>query len=361
VSNLRLLLIQTTKLTYTAGFNGGPGCSSLSGLLTENGPFTWEAGTLAPVQNPYTWVNLTNMMWVEQPIGVGFTQGTPDITNEVELGEQFVGFYKQFVETFGVQGWDLYLTGESYGGYYVPYIADAFITADDPDMPLKGININDPIIADDTTQQEVVIAPYLEYWNNLLYLNQSFLDRIWERNDECGYTQHMEKYFKFPPPQGPIPTLPEQTYANNYSCDQFSSAYAAILEINPCFNIYHITETCPHPYSVLGEINTGDYVPPGAQVYFNRTDVQKAINAPPTDWNQCVDGVFRNPATNKTVSDQSLGPAQNGVLQRVIEYTNNTLIGSGNLDMLLNTNGTLLALQNVTVSLTTVGHHHRTD
>ena len=48
-------------------FNGGPGCSSLSGLLTENGPFTWEAGTLAPVQNPYTWVNLTNMVWVEQP------------------------------------------------------------------------------------------------------------------------------------------------------------------------------------------------------------------------------------------------------------------------------------------------------
>lgn len=40
----------------TVWFNGGPGCSSLSGLLTENGPFTWEAGTLDPVQNPYTWV-----------------------------------------------------------------------------------------------------------------------------------------------------------------------------------------------------------------------------------------------------------------------------------------------------------------
>lgn len=56
-------------------FNGGPGCSSLSGLLTENGPFTWEDGTDAPVQNPYSWSNLTNYIWVEQPVGVGFTQG----------------------------------------------------------------------------------------------------------------------------------------------------------------------------------------------------------------------------------------------------------------------------------------------
>lgn len=332
-------------------FNGGPGCSSLSGLLTENGPFTWEAGTLAPVQNPYTWVNLTNMIWVEQPIGVGFTQGTPNITDEVELGMQFVGFYKQFVETFGVQGWDLYLTGESYAGYYVPYIADAFITADDPDMPLKGININDPIIGDDTTQQEVVIAPYLEYWNNMLFLNQSFLDRFWERNDECGYTEHLNKYLTFPPPQEPFPLLPAVDSSNNYTCDQFESAYEAILEVNPCFNIYHITETCPHPYSVLGEVNEGDYTPPGAQIYFNRSDVQAALHVPPTDWAQCKNGVFHDDATNKTVSDGSLGPAQNGVLQRVIEYTNNTLIGSGNLDMLLNTNGTLLAIQNMTVSI----------
>lgn len=75
--------------------------------------------------------------------------------------------------------------------------------------------------------------------------------------------------------------------------------------------------------------------------------MKAAIHAPlDADWEQCKDGVFRN-ATNVT-SDGSLGPAQDGVLARVIEYTNNTIIGSGDLDMLLNTNGTLLALQNVT-------------
>ena len=73
-------------------------------MLTENGPFTWEAGTLAPVLNPYTWVNLTNMLWVEQPVGVGYTQGVPNIVDEVGLGKEFVGFYQQFVKAFGIQG-----------------------------------------------------------------------------------------------------------------------------------------------------------------------------------------------------------------------------------------------------------------
>jgi carboxypeptidase D len=98
-------------------------------------------------------------------------------------------------------------------------------------------------------------------------------------------------------------------------------------------------------------VNTGDYSPPGLEVYFNRSDVQAAINAPPTNWMQCTDvNVFADsPTRNSSGSgDQSLGPAQDGVLQRVIEYTNNTIIGSGNLDFLLNTNGTLLAIQNVT-------------
>ncbi len=136
-------------------FNGGPGCSSLSGLLLENGPFTYQPGTFAPTQNPYTWVNLTNMLWVEQPVGVGYTQGTSDIVDEVGLAKEFMGFYKQWATDFQAQGKKVYITGESYGGYYSPYVADAFINADDDEFfNLAGMAINDPIIGDGDLQQE---------------------------------------------------------------------------------------------------------------------------------------------------------------------------------------------------------------
>jgi carboxypeptidase C (cathepsin A) len=45
----------------TIWLNGGPGCSSMDGFLQENGPFTWQPGTLAPVRNQYSWVNATNV------------------------------------------------------------------------------------------------------------------------------------------------------------------------------------------------------------------------------------------------------------------------------------------------------------
>lgn len=147
------------KDEITIWFNGGPGCSSLSGLLTENGPFLWQEGTIAPTPNSYSWTNLTNMVWVEQPVGVGYSQGTPDIYNEVQLGEQFVGFWKNFIKTFGMEGYKMYITGESYGGYYVPYVADAFIKQNDCEyFNLSGVAINDPIIGDGTAQQDVVIV-----------------------------------------------------------------------------------------------------------------------------------------------------------------------------------------------------------
>ncbi|KAF5026914.1 hypothetical protein F66182_944 [Fusarium sp. NRRL 66182] len=335
--------------------NGGPGCSSLIGLITENGPFLWQDGTLAPTPNSYSWTNLTNVIWIEQPVGTGYSQGKPNITNEVELGLQFIGFWRNFVDTFDLKGATTYISGESYAGQYIPYIADAFITANDEDYyKLGGVAINDPIIGDATLQQSIVMYPFVEYWKNLFYFNQTYMDALRWTHQHCGYEEWLSRYATFPPPEETFPLLPDpladRSPSSNYTCDIFEWIWNAALDINPCFNIYHITDTCPHTYSQLGVVLESDYSPPGAQVYFDRTDVKKAINAP-TDvtWYQCAaDNVFGLGKPNSTRTDASLAPAQNDVLRRVIEHTNNTIIGVGRLDYILPPNGTLFALQNAT-------------
>jgi len=84
--------------------NGGPGCSSLEGFLQENGPFLWQYGTYQPVKNNWAWSNLTNVVWVEQPAGTGFSHvgsdGAPK--DEVESAAQFLGFFKNFMDTFAL-------------------------------------------------------------------------------------------------------------------------------------------------------------------------------------------------------------------------------------------------------------------
>jgi len=112
-------------------FQGGPGCSSLEGLLQENGPFLWNYGTYKPIRNPWTWVNLTNMLWVEQPVGTGFTQGDGKANSTEDAGVEFLGFLRNFIDNFGLQNKKIYITGESYAGMYIPYFADAMFKAKD--------------------------------------------------------------------------------------------------------------------------------------------------------------------------------------------------------------------------------------
>ena len=149
----------------TIWLNGGPGCSSLEGLLQENGPFLWQYGTFAPVQNPWTWVNLTNMVWVEQPVGTGFSQGNVTATDETDVAAQFLGFFKNFVDTFGLQNRKVYIAGESYAGYYVPYIADAMLNSNDTTYyDVESIMIYDPSTSTEAVQMQ---SMYSEIHNEL--------------------------------------------------------------------------------------------------------------------------------------------------------------------------------------------------
>ncbi|WEW58536.1 serine-type carboxypeptidase [Emydomyces testavorans] len=331
------------KDEITIWLNGGPGCSSLEGFLQENGPISWQYGTFAPVRNPWSWTNLTNMVWVEQPVGTGFSQGKPSATSEKDIAEQFLGFFRNFIDLFDLHGKKIYISGESYAGYYVPYIADAMHAKKDKKYSnIQDILIFDPSINERAVLQQVPAVPFVDHWSHLFPLNQTTLKRIHDLADSCGYTEYMKTYLTYPP-KGKLPQIPDSV-TKNATCNLWQAIFDAASLVNPCFNIYHASDTCPLLYDVLGFPGSFEYTPAGATVYFNRRDVQHAINAPRTNWSECSkQDVFINRTDNSP-------PSSFTVIPSVIEKSPNgrTIIAHGDLDYILMTNGTLLSIQNMT-------------
>ena len=75
--------------------NGGPGASSLFGLLTEIGPLMLsdqsletdsyrDTGIPTPIYNPHTWTRLGSLLVIDQPAPVGFSYCNDDHTNSGE-------------------------------------------------------------------------------------------------------------------------------------------------------------------------------------------------------------------------------------------------------------------------------------
>ena len=106
--------------------NGGPGCSSLFGLLGEVGPVTEDNYSGVFKKNPYSWNLNTNLVFIEQPAGVGFSKFTdPDFTwNDDLTAENLLAGVKDFLNTFPeIKSNPFYVSGESYAGVYIPYLA----------------------------------------------------------------------------------------------------------------------------------------------------------------------------------------------------------------------------------------------
>jgi carboxypeptidase D len=274
------------------------------------------------------------MVWIEQPVGTGFTQGKPTATSQEESAAQFLGFWKNFMDTFALTGKKVYITGESYAGRYVPYIADAMLNANNTDYyDVKAIMFYDPSVAQDFLLEDVPAVAYVDEFAKLFNFNQTFMADLHERADKCGYTDYMEKYLTFPP----VSKLP--TLNTSDDCHLWNDIFEAVFLTNPCFDVYAIATTCPLLWDPLGFPGSFDYLPAGEQVYFNRTEVQKAINAPIQPWTECSNGVL-----DTDTSPQSSWE----VIPRVIDALDRTVIVHGELDYILLYNGTLMAIQNMT-------------
>jgi hypothetical protein len=57
----------------TLWLNGGPGASSMRGLLRENGPCSVNADSNSTTNNPWSWNEVSNMIYIDQPVQTGFS------------------------------------------------------------------------------------------------------------------------------------------------------------------------------------------------------------------------------------------------------------------------------------------------
>lgn len=127
---------------------GGPGGSSMFGQFSEMGPYSVEpngAGGYQAVRKEVTWNDNYGMLFIDNPVGAGFSFTTTDAgyCNDTKkcVAENLYSLLQQFYTSFpDQQKAPLYITGESYGGHYVPGIA-AFIHKQNQDLPSGEIRI----------------------------------------------------------------------------------------------------------------------------------------------------------------------------------------------------------------------------
>ncbi|TQS35102.1 hypothetical protein Golomagni_04492 [Golovinomyces magnicellulatus] len=116
-----------TTAPVVVWLNGGPGCSSMIGLFQENGPCHFEDGSSEPTLNPYSWNEFANMLYIDQPIGVGFSHGRNNVSSTVSAAplvwKLIQAFYAQFPQ---YENRALGIFSESYGGHYGPQFATYF-------------------------------------------------------------------------------------------------------------------------------------------------------------------------------------------------------------------------------------------
>ncbi|KAI6659293.1 hypothetical protein LOD99_14964 [Oopsacas minuta] len=260
---------------------GGPGCSSLLGLLLETGPFTPSPGGESLYENPYSWNLLANMLYVESPAGVGFSSSkvksdytvgdARTATDLIQFLTLFLAKYPKYMKR------PFYLAGESYGGHYIPNLALA-ITRVNLIINFQGFLVGNP-------------WTYPKFDNNgstLFWFSHGLMtiEEFSAINAHCNFSQ-----------SGPFLKYPD-TYNMDKICLKTLNNVDKILNIISPYDIYD--DMCMrmggyegmrlHQYLSNQPTKLSNDNPCGTEdiyAYLNRPDVQKAIHADEIEWTMC--------------------------------------------------------------------------
>ncbi|KFX88495.1 hypothetical protein V495_06514 [Pseudogymnoascus sp. VKM F-4514 (FW-929)] len=361
-------------------FNGGPACSSLLGLFKMHGPVTFPRTSKKPQPNPYSWTRGANVVYIDQPIGTGFSTGTSDNTNMERNNAAVVKWLDSFFNVFPeMRSKKIHLMGESYAGLFLPYIAKE-IQAQKPTLKAKlsSLSLGDSFWGNWAAMGNVPALAYIdEHRSNYATQMPADIYQALKKGDkDCGFPAVRAKitypssgpiiipgnpsgvnFKRGPPPPPPPGYIPEQcdfdgggtdtperlAYIINHTecfgvCDPYDAAYNYYYSatVGREFNAYNINE---HGYT--GLYSDADYT-----AYLNRADVQAAIHAPRLQFTACNDDLrFAITGADRQNKPQ---PPSYTIVPTLISQGVKVHIFNGMLDFLIPHNGQELAIQNMT-------------
>ncbi|KAJ3317249.1 hypothetical protein HDV06_001820 [Boothiomyces sp. JEL0866] len=243
--------------------NGGPGCSSLTGLLMELGPCRPTTGGSDTVNNPYSWNNNANVIFLDQPVNVGFsyTEGKSP-TNSDDAGQDVYAFLQLFVQTYPkYKNLPFHVTGESYAGHYIPAIGKVII---DSNLKLStgavGLNLTSLAIGNGLTDPLVQYEFYPDMAADTKYgpiLDDAVIEGMRAKYSTCANLINACYQYKTP-----FTCVPGSFYCNSAFIQPFQSTG---------LNIYDIRKKCdpsnPLCYDILNDI----------EAYLNRPEIQEQL------------------------------------------------------------------------------------
>ncbi|XP_027186127.1 serine carboxypeptidase-like 13 isoform X2 [Cicer arietinum] len=139
-------------------FVGGPGCSGLSAFFFENGPLKMDPNyseNLPKLKlNPYAWTHMLNMIYIDMPVGTGFsyseTQEGYYSNATLWVDHTYSFLQKWFIEHSKFSSNPFYIGGGSYSGLttgpLVQKVYEGYIAKQVPLIKIKGYVIASPAV-----------------------------------------------------------------------------------------------------------------------------------------------------------------------------------------------------------------------
>ncbi|KAL8501332.1 hypothetical protein ACS0TY_020757 [Phlomoides rotata] len=166
---------------------GGPGCSSELALFYENGPFHITSN-LSLAWNDFGWDKVSNLIYVDQPTGTGFSYSSDDddirhneegVSNDLyDFLQAFFKQHPQFVKN------DFFITGESYAGHYIPAFASRVHQGNKNKEGLH-INLKGFAIGNGLTNPELQYKAYTDYALDMKLIQQSDYNKMNKIVSDC--------------------------------------------------------------------------------------------------------------------------------------------------------------------------------